>query len=819
LLTASDAIRQPTETSQIHRAFLSQPICTAIQVALIELLEHWGITPKVVVGHSSGNSQALTPKIQMTDNTSGEMAAAVAAGHISAEEAIVIAYYRGYVVSKTQTPPGLMMAVGISHEEGLQYLANHHLEGTLRVACVNSPQSITISGDEYAIDRLYQIFQEKRIFSQKLKTDGKAYHSAHMKLVSAEYELLLSDAGIGSRTAPFNPSRSVKMISSVTENEVTAKKTNRANYWSTNLEAPVLFSGAASNALSQEDSDVIEIGPSSGFALLIKQIRSELQPAQKGTYMHCMSRGKNSVTTALRLAGQLYLHGHKVQFDNVNQLGTKRTPGNIPRVMTGLPKYRWAYDAPLWAESRISSDYRYRQYPRHDLLGSLLPGNALETPTWRNIMKLEHVPWLRDHRLGETVVFPAAGYLTMAIEAFSQTTKMERSSAPIISLQAVHILQTLSLPSGPDGIEVFTQLRPKRLSALNTSANWWDFEISSVQDGQSTVHATGVVGTESSPTNIKVQFDEISPMRSQSTRLWYDKFEKEGNGFGPQFQSLKDIKNNELQDLAQSSSMTCLLLGGGAGKHRQSTYFIHPITVDALLQTASLVKSGGIVEKFRSQVPVAIGHMNLSPQNVPGPGDECCIRAVADSISIAASTLSIELLSSKGDRMLEMNGVRMVSTPGFKSLDATKDETQRQPMLRVCWKPDVSKSSFGQKHFEQHLQSFTLPAEVSQGSSSSLNRLAGALRLVAHKYPAQSIMEVAKNDSITDALLETLHVDGLKMFGSYSQAQLNNDGSLRARQLVNGPSKESNASFVDASPSSKFDVLVQSEVSWREISF
>ncbi len=42
------------DTSNIDSPDFSQPICTALQIALVDLLKTWGIQPKAVVGHSSG---------------------------------------------------------------------------------------------------------------------------------------------------------------------------------------------------------------------------------------------------------------------------------------------------------------------------------------------------------------------------------------------------------------------------------------------------------------------------------------------------------------------------------------------------------------------------------------------------------------------------------------------------------------------------------------------------------------------------------------------------------------------------------------------
>lgn len=97
--TIQDVLLEDVQTSRINEAEFSQPLCTAIQIGIVELLAHWGIQPVCTVGHSSG-----------------EIAAAFAAGLISATEAIIVAYYRGLVVRQLNTN-GAMLAVGLGSEE------------------------------------------------------------------------------------------------------------------------------------------------------------------------------------------------------------------------------------------------------------------------------------------------------------------------------------------------------------------------------------------------------------------------------------------------------------------------------------------------------------------------------------------------------------------------------------------------------------------------------------------------------------------------------------------------------------------------------
>ena len=109
----------------------------------------------------------------------GEIAAAFAAGHISARDAIIAAYYRGYVNNLAKVP-GAMLAVGLNQESTAREIARLKLEQSIQIGCINSPENVTVTGDNDAIHILAQELQSRGIFARVLKTGGKAYHSRHM---------------------------------------------------------------------------------------------------------------------------------------------------------------------------------------------------------------------------------------------------------------------------------------------------------------------------------------------------------------------------------------------------------------------------------------------------------------------------------------------------------------------------------------------------------------------------------------------------------------------------------------------------------------
>ena len=140
---------------KFSEAEFSQPLCTAVQIAVVNLLRSWNISPTAVVGHSSG-----------------EIAAAFASGALTATEAITIAYYRGQVV-KQHSRPGGMVSVGLG-----KYDVSSYLKKGLSIACENSSKNVTLSGDLEVLEHVIQQLKEKQpgVFVRPLNVKV-AYHS------------------------------------------------------------------------------------------------------------------------------------------------------------------------------------------------------------------------------------------------------------------------------------------------------------------------------------------------------------------------------------------------------------------------------------------------------------------------------------------------------------------------------------------------------------------------------------------------------------------------------------------------------------------
>jgi acyl transferase domain-containing protein len=354
---------KPVKSSHIHMAEMSQPLCTAVQVALVNLLQIWGVSPSAVVGHSSG-----------------EIAAAYTAGAFTMETAICIAFYRGFV-AKAVKQKGAMAAIGFGRS-----IVNPYLASGVVLACENSGGSVTISGDEDAVeDTIAKILQDHPdALARKLKVEV-AYHSHHMVDVGSTYEILIRDEFQGAG----NDLR-MSFYSSVTGKTYMSSTDVGPSYWRMNLESPVLFYTAVKNALvaSGETSVMLEVGPHSALQGPLKQVFKEVAPS--AVYASSLIRNFDDTVSLLKAVGHLHCNGVRVDFGSLNEGGV---------TLSNLPTYAWNNENIDWREPRLARGYRFRKYPHHDLLGSRILESTDIEPAWRSTLDVSVSPWLREHAL------------------------------------------------------------------------------------------------------------------------------------------------------------------------------------------------------------------------------------------------------------------------------------------------------------------------------------------------------------------------------------------------------------------------------------
>lgn len=401
--------------TRIHAADIGQPLCTAVQIALVDLLNAAGVKIGKIVGHSSG-----------------EIAAAYAADYLTSSDAIRISYYRGLCAtpSTSVTTPGGMLAAELSLNDAEALCQESRFRGRLNVAASNSPTSVTLSGDLDAVEDAMNVLNDERsVFVRRLKVDT-AYHSHHMEGCASQYREFLKRCGI--KVQKPGSGVTSKWYSSVAPGRDIVPETLADTYWVDNLVKPVLFSQALEAAFSAESrhqrKEVVvglEVGPHPALKKPVLDTLSKLGIDVR--YSGTLRRGANDMeafTESLGFTWEQFLPATQVlDFDGFRRacIGTMSHEQEVksPKLCKDLPPYCWDHSTSLWRESRMSRAMRQRG-PPHPLLGHRID---LHLPVdahgfqWRNIMRLEDVDWLRGHQFQGQTLFPAAGYVSMALDA------------------------------------------------------------------------------------------------------------------------------------------------------------------------------------------------------------------------------------------------------------------------------------------------------------------------------------------------------------------------------------------------------------------
>ena len=326
-------------TSRLHEAALSQPICTAVQIALVDLLKASGVQFKAVVGHSSG-----------------EIGAAYAAGALSARDAILVAYYRGTHARLASGPgdvKGSMLAAGLAAEEAIDLCEQAQFRGRLFVAAINSPASVTLSGDIRAIEDAKEMLDGYKKFARALKVDT-AYHSHHMDNCAAPYLASLNATGIC-----VNPMDSSCVWVSSVYGPVGSPSSAElsGSYWRDNMVQPVLFAEALTRVLMEQGPfDVaVEVGPHAALKGPATQTMQDVI-TNPLPYTGVLNRGTGDCIAFADAINFLWVNGGSAVVDIARYAEAMGAPEAFAQaVVKGLPAYPWDHKQTHLREMRLVS--------------------------------------------------------------------------------------------------------------------------------------------------------------------------------------------------------------------------------------------------------------------------------------------------------------------------------------------------------------------------------------------------------------------------------------------------------------------------------
>lgn len=646
----------------------------------------WSIYPDSVTGHSSG-----------------EIAAAYASGALNKEDAIKVAYYRGMSANRILAMDeikGSMIAIGMSFEAIKPYVYSL-VSGKADVACINSPTSVTVSGDAAAINELAEKLEGKSVFLRRLSVEV-AYHSHHMELVADEYLSAIADICPRSQRTIAEACQplAASFFSSVAGKSLRQDDLG-PQYWVSNLLGQVKFSdsletlcfetnrwhqrtelsngrkGKRMGSAKKASVDcLLEIGPHSALSGPVKQnLQSHIKlNTAEISYLSMLERGKDAEKSALRAVSALASMNYPLDLTAINN-GKENVGKREPRLLVDMPAYCWNHTRAYWAEPRLSKTFRNRSHPRTDLLG--MPDNIAcpFEPRWRNFIRISEIPWIEDHKIQSDIVFPAAGYLCMAIEAATQISQNSQNVVGL-TIRDVSIHSALVITEAKE-IEVLTSLRDIEDSSTQDSVDWYRFHIYSVsKDNRWTEHCSGDIKVELQAQNEEDMNDRclenanIHPLSSKAQNIrvidvdrLYDRLQKVGLEYGPYFANLTCAHATE--------AGTCFAevkipnTAAAMPMNFEYAHIIHPCTLDSIFHAIFAALPDEMAIEKGPIIPISLDYMHISCPITSSPGHMLSI--CTDVRQRSGGQIVASILVAEKDSQISNLSPR-ISISGFRGM-------------------------------------------------------------------------------------------------------------------------------------------------------
>lgn len=517
------------------------------------------------------------------------------------------------------------MSAGVSEERARSLIAalqEHCVAFGVRIACINSPENVTIAGEDHIIDMIHARLKDEGIFTRKLRVP-LAYHSRQMDEISQRYgEMMGSLSKPQQSTSP--------MISCVTGERIATDRLVDPSYWVHNMVSPVLFSKGFSKMCSRSTANlvkkidkshvfacgvdhVLEVGPHAVLQAPVQVILRAHQRAGSVKYDSVLRRHQSSMDTMLVAMGNLYSRGVNVNLRAVNECEGYQASSRA--LLTDLPEYPFDHSRTYWHESRLSRNYRLRSHRPSKLLGVRSRDWNPSDARWRHFIRTVDLPWAEQHHVNGVNLYPAAGMVVMAIEAASQLTR-DKIRASGFTLRNVRIDSPMNLSEG--SLEVQTSLRESPGGAEGTS---FEFTIRSFANDRWTLNCQGSISVESSAADAswsesKAQ-NQLHTIARNTSELYkncdarvdsdamYTYLSEHGLEYGSMFQIARQQRHDKFG--RASAAITRLLLRDEDEIETEAECIIHPVTLDAILHLCFTAFTAGGSRPMATSVPSRIG--------------------------------------------------------------------------------------------------------------------------------------------------------------------------------------------------------------------
>ncbi|MFD8825306.1 type I polyketide synthase, partial [Streptomyces sp. NPDC059605] len=622
------------EGTRLDRTVFTQAALFAVEVALHRLLEHCGVVPDYVLGHSIG-----------------ELAAVHVAGVLTLEDACALVAARGRLMQAAPAG-GAMIALEAGETEILQALTGY--AGKLSVASVNGPASVVVSGDEDAALQLADAWRASGRRVARLKV-SHAFHSAHMDPVLAEFR----EAAAGlTYAAPRIP-----VISNVTGKAATAEELASPDYWTRQLRHTVRFAEGVRTLQDENVTVYLELGPD---AVLAAMVRASLdEDAARGTATAAVLRGDRPEThTVVRALAVAAAHGTRLDAARLFPDGRRTVLPTYP-----FQRRRYWLDTPAGTGGPAGHGLSTTGHPLLGGMTTLADGEGL---LLTGSISCRTHPWLADHVVAGTALLPGTAIVEL-VTAAADRAGYGRPGEVVVEAPlavpaegGVHLQVTVGRTdaSGERPVTVH--------SRAETGAEWLPED-----EGEWTRHASGRL--TSAPAAVPAPMTAWPPPGARTVPATdaYERLAGLGYAYGEAFRCLGRVWQSGADRYAEVA-----LPEGYRGD--ADGYGLHPALLDAALHPLLLgdgdvdVDSGGAAHGLR--IPFSFDGVTLHAAGATA------LRVHWTPTGPGSAALTAT--DPEGAPVISIDSVTLRSTPAEWSAGNTG--RREDALHHVVWNPDVA---------------------------------------------------------------------------------------------------------------------------------
>jgi len=628
-----DELRADEAASRLDQTEFAQPALFAVQVGLAALWRSWGVRPDAVIGHSVG-----------------EIAAAHVSGALGLEDAVRLVVRRGRLMQRV-TGAGKMASVELAEADARRAVGAR--ADRVSVAAVNGPTTTVLSGETTTLESIVRSLVDAGVACRMLAVNY-AFHSPQVAPLGPELEAALADLTPRGTEVP--------LISTVTGTALEGHRLDAA-YWRRNMLEAVNFAAAIESAADSGCDHFLEVGP---HPVLLSGVDRSLERRHiAGTLLPSLRRNQPARATMLASLGQLYCHGWDVAWDAVN-----RGAGAHVR----LPSYPWQRER-FWLERATASSAPavsslLTRAARHPLLGVRLVSPAIQGALFESQLTASSPALLGDHRIHGTVVFPATGYVEMALAAASVLAEGPHR------LEDVVFRSPLVL-ADDSPVTLHTAVAPEGSNKMVVRV--WRVEAGAGDEPESTLLMEATLRSGSNVTDAGPR-SAAAPsevrgrcLETRGMREHYEAAQARGVSFGQSFRCVRAIWSGTREAIGQIETPAEAL-------SVDDSYRLHPGVLDSCLQVVAAAGIDGA-----TYIPLTMESVRVLGQPSAEMWSHARVRprTGADHSAVVAD---VHVMDAAGVTIAEVEGLCLRPATA-EQITVPRRESVSQWLYEIQWRP------------------------------------------------------------------------------------------------------------------------------------